>query len=666
MKKTLILGVLFFFFFGLFCPWAWGSNQVQKNQESLQHEVTVTLKLIQVFVTDKDAKPVTGLGKTDFELWDNGELKTITDFETHTLILPQTQAEKIKPYPAPTAPKLNRKFFFVLDFEKNDYVGAIKAKKAALHFIETQLQPTDEAAVFSYSQMQGLVLHRYLTKDHPSLKKTIQGMRGMPGRRPGGGIPVQNPYEDGVPAVLPTTPSIPEVPLESPEIKVERIKTNRFINVIKHLAKYLGYLPGYKNLIFFSQGISRSLIYDQRDLSVLANFLEMSRELGAANSPVYAVNTERAGAHLKNSEARGNDSLKMLSDLSGGKYFDNVDHYQEIAQDLQVSTGNYYVLGYYVEEQWNGQFHEIKVKVGREGCTVAAQGGYFNPEPFLKLSEAEKQLQLIALALSDRPLLQKPPDFPLLALTVSPQLQNNIVFLSELQKDNLEEIVAHKTEITYFVLDDQKNIVDFKGGEVDFSSLGNKVVYHYSVASLNPGTYECRTVLRNLETGRTAMSAAPVIIPSRSPTGLHLFSPLLVLPLEEEEAFYVKVTRTKEKKSDTISLKDIYPYISNTAVPIMEECRAGVSMMLGIVRCLVKDIDQPKIELTARLREQRSLEEVPLTCSLLSSQKTGDLQIMLVQLKFPALKAGDYVLRFAAKEATSGRKSDLSRELKVR
>ena len=112
-------------------------------------------------------------------------------------------------------------------------------------------------------------------------------------------------------------------------------------------------------------------------------------------------------------------------------------------------------------------------------------------------------------------------------------------------------------------------------GEVDFSSLGNKVVYHYSVASLNPGTYECRTVLRNLETGRTAVSSAPVTIPRKSPTRLHLFSPLLVLPLEEEEAFYAKVTRTKEKKSDTISLKDIYPFISNTAVPIMEECKQG-------------------------------------------------------------------------------------------
>lgn len=666
MKKPFILWVQFLFLWGIFGPWAQGSNRVQQNQESLQHEVTITLKLIQVFVKDKGGEPVTGLGKTDFELWDNGELKTITDFETHTLIFPQTQAEEINPYPAPTAPKLNRKFFFVLDFEKNDYVGMIKAKKAAVHFIETQLQPTDEAAVFSYSHMQGLVLHRYLTKDHPSLKKTIQGMKGMPGRRVGGGILVQNPYEDGVPTIVPTMPGTPVAPLESAEIEVERRNTNRFINVIKLLAKYLGYLPGYKNLIFFSQGISRSLIYDQRDLSVLANFYEMSRELGAANSPVYAVNTERAGAHLKNSEARGNDSLKMLSDLSGGKYFDNVDHYQEIAQDLQVSTGNYYVLGYYVEEQWDGQFHEIKVKVGREGCTVAAQGGYFNPEPFLKLSEAEKQLQLIALALSDRPLLQKPPDFPLLVLTVSPQLQDNIVFLSELQEENLKEIVAQKTEITYFVLDGQKNIVDFRGGEVDLPSLGNKVVYHYSVASLNPGAYECRTVLRNLETGRTAMSSAPVTIPRKSPTGLHLFSPLLVLPLEEEETFYLKVTRTKEKKLNTISLKDIYPFISNTVAPIMTECKPGISMMLGIVRCLVQDIAQPEIALSAKLREQSSLEEVPLTCSLRSSQKTGDLQAMLVELKFPPLEPGDYILDFVAKEMTTSSKSEVRRPLKVR
>jgi len=38
----------------------------QAPQEELQHEVTVTLKLIQVFVTDKKGNPVKDLTKEDF------------------------------------------------------------------------------------------------------------------------------------------------------------------------------------------------------------------------------------------------------------------------------------------------------------------------------------------------------------------------------------------------------------------------------------------------------------------------------------------------------------------------------------------------------------------------------------------------------------------------
>jgi VWFA-related protein len=662
MKKKTAQWIPFFFLWGSFCPWAMGLNQAQKDRPSLQHEVTVTLKLIQVFVTDKDGKPVTDLEKTDFELWDNGEAKTITDFEMHTLGLPQTQGEEVKPSPAPAAPKLNRKFFFILDIEKNDVGGILKAKKAAVHFIETQLQPTDEVAVFSYSLMRGLVLYKYLSMDHQTLKKIIQGISEIPGRGAGGGIPVQTPEQEAGQHA----PESLYGSLERLETLVERRKANAFTDIIKQLARYLGYLPGHKSVIFFSQGISRSLINDQKDFSVLNNFQDMSKELGAANSPVYTVNTGRARDYFNDSEERGDDSLKILSDLSGGKYFENVNHYQKIAQDIQMITGNYYVLGYNIDEQWDGKFHEVKVKVKREGYAVAPQSGYFNPKPFQKLTDFEKQFQLIALALSDGARFQEPQRFPLLALTVSPQPRNNVIFLSELQEKNLEEIVGLKTEITYFVVDSHMDIIDFKGGVVDFLSLSQKTVYHYSIASLEPGTYECRIVLRNLETGRTAMSSASVTVPKKTPSEFYLFSPLLVFPLEGKEAIYVKVSSVQEKKSDAVSLKDIYPFVSSIDAPIMEEYKAGTSKMSAIVRCLVQDITQPEIELSAELREQSLSDEIPLVFSLLSNQKGRDLEIRLVGLKFPPLKAGDYTLTFVAKEATTKSKSEVRCSLKVR
>jgi hypothetical protein len=61
------------------------SFQDKRDQTGLQHEVSVVLKLIQAFVTDKEGHPITDLKKSDFILYDNGKLMTITDFEKHFL-----------------------------------------------------------------------------------------------------------------------------------------------------------------------------------------------------------------------------------------------------------------------------------------------------------------------------------------------------------------------------------------------------------------------------------------------------------------------------------------------------------------------------------------------------------------------------------------------------
>jgi len=47
-------------------------QEVAQLQKPLQHEVSVTLKLIQVYVTDKKGKPVQDLEKADFIVYDNG------------------------------------------------------------------------------------------------------------------------------------------------------------------------------------------------------------------------------------------------------------------------------------------------------------------------------------------------------------------------------------------------------------------------------------------------------------------------------------------------------------------------------------------------------------------------------------------------------------------
>jgi len=67
--------------------------QKEKKQQPLQHEVTVTLKLVQVYVTDKKGNSVLDLNKEDFIVYDNGKNQEVTEFEKHILSLPLAKTE---------------------------------------------------------------------------------------------------------------------------------------------------------------------------------------------------------------------------------------------------------------------------------------------------------------------------------------------------------------------------------------------------------------------------------------------------------------------------------------------------------------------------------------------------------------------------------------------
>jgi len=110
MRRNLGICLLFLMSIVLIL-FSWKKLEAQEKgvQKELQHEVAVTLKLIQVYVTDHEGNPVTYLKKEDFVLRDNGELKTITDFETHFLILSKERpalAQAAKKSAKPEPPRL--------------------------------------------------------------------------------------------------------------------------------------------------------------------------------------------------------------------------------------------------------------------------------------------------------------------------------------------------------------------------------------------------------------------------------------------------------------------------------------------------------------------------------------------------------------------------------
>lgn len=80
--------VVFLLFFIPFFQSLYSEAQKNEDQGEIQHEVTVTLKLVQVYVTDKKGDPVVDLEKEDFLIFDNGKKQVITEFERHILQFP--------------------------------------------------------------------------------------------------------------------------------------------------------------------------------------------------------------------------------------------------------------------------------------------------------------------------------------------------------------------------------------------------------------------------------------------------------------------------------------------------------------------------------------------------------------------------------------------------
>jgi len=532
------------------------ASEAPQEQAQLRHEVKVTLKLIQVYVTDKKGNPVLDLTKDDFLVFDEGQMQTLTEFERHVLALPSVKEEErpeVVQAPAPPARGLMpRKFFLIFDFAFNNAKGLEKARRAALHFIDTQLQPTDEVGLLSYSAAKSLTLHEYLTTDHTAVRNIVRafGIQVIAGRAEDfeakywSLLMEENPRDASSSGYVfdPQREQFKELEALRRQREESKIQAYNFARRMTDLAKAMRYIPGHKSLVLFSSGVPYSVFtgipapeaYPLRARGVVtegqyadkperiesghlaSRYEDMLKELSAANCSIYALDTMELSFTLSGDAAtRGTYTLQQMTSATGGKYFGNISKYEKHIEKIQDLTGCYYVLGYYVDENWDGAYHKIKVEVTRPGLKVDAQKGYFNPKPFSEYNSVEKMLHLVDLALSDEPLFQTPVRFPLEVVPCKPGSNGNLCLAAKIRVEDIREVLAEKSEFIAVIFDEKDNIVILKRNEKETYSLTGELFSFGGAFSLAPGTYKCRVIIRNLDTGRGAVASATAVIPSQ-------------------------------------------------------------------------------------------------------------------------------------------------------
>jgi VWFA-related protein len=669
----------------------------------IQEEITVTLKLLQTYVTTKKGAPVTDLTAADFEVKDNGKVMPVTHFEKHMV-----GGDDLAPGAPVESARLNRKFFFLFDLAFTDFRSSRKAREAALEFMDTAVRPNDEVGVLSYSPARGLTIHEYLTKDHGRVRDFIDafGLRAATGR----GESLTNfLYADELrhmqdtPAAPPPTaelasggrPSGTNNSADSFFAELARVQTGGVIDegrkqgyadqakffsqAFANLARALRYVPGWKNLILFSAGISRALItgqsrglsvpnmdannvdqmmaelsaYDnaQSNTVVRTEFAAALKELKTANSPIFAIDcttplgevdiNNPVGTSIASREVRGKDSLMQLAGESGGRYFSNTMDYKNALAQVQDITSSFYVLGYTVPSTWDGAYHKIKVRVLRPGLKVYSQNGYYNPKPFQEYSRFERLLQMTDLALSENPSTLLPREAPMVMMPVVIGGWTHIVAYAELPKETAAAVIGKRADAYFLIFDEEQGKSAVKSFRVKALDKGAEQAVAVFAVPTKPGRYTARIIVQNAETGAAARGSASLGFENPVAATVWLDPPLLL----KAATGWADLGAAPEA-----TLSALFGYDPAKYAPLVGPLPAGPQRVLAAVHMSL-GVPDMQLGFTATDTLDGAPIEVPVT--EVESRQEKSTRQCLIELAFGDLRPGTHTLTLVARD-TSG------------
>jgi VWFA-related protein len=675
------------------------AGQAPAQQAPLRHEVSVTLKLVQVYVTDKSGRPVTDLTGDDFRVFDGGRRVVVTEFERHEVRSAERGIEARPEAPVPSPPEIpsvKRKFILFFDFAFNTHKGVAAGVQAALDFLDDKVGPGDETALVSYSMLGGLKIHEFLTPDRGKVRRAVSEVtsKAIAGRAD----EVEQAYWT-------------EVDLDgsaSTELEMRRRdslhQAQNYFRALTDFARALRLVQGQKHLLFFSGGVPNSLIRssqmagtDQRvgsggsksglpagssmaargsrfeigDAGLRPLLDAMLKELNGSGCALYAFDTRESSlvsalftfdeqafsrrtggmfladnvgtavtSPFRDEKTTGMDTLKLMSGRTGGKYYGNIQFHERDLGEVVDLTGSYYVLGYSISAAADGKFREVKVEVARKGCVVRAQRGYYNPKPFRDYTDIERKLHLFDLALNGRSDLGAPIGVPMTVLVYAAGGGARVRALARIPREVWEALQGRTAEILPLFFDGEENLLSLRRAVVDVAGRRGRDLVFTAEAAAPPGAVDCRLVVRDLDTGQSALARGPGFVREPAAGGLALATPLVLVP--GGGAALVEGL-TPEGTGDR-TWREIYAYDPEAATPVMGDEPVTSETLLLIVPVRVREEARNDLGVNLALVDASTGRGRDVLYTLVRRSRAEGHEVLFLEAAMAGLPAGKYLL----------------------
>lgn len=332
----------------------WGAQQAPPSQPTFRTGVEAVA--VSVIVTDADGNPVSGLTQDDFEIVENDAPRPVTTFSAVDVPIERTETVLAERDVIGNEEPPGRVWLIALDDMSAE--NALRSRHFLRAFIEKYFGPRDTAAVVLTTRGPRDSGQEFTTNSRLILN-AIDRFSG--GDTDGG-----------------------------------RMRERNFVGDFRALMSFLATLPGgRKAMVFVSENIPvdpyQVMTYRGGRLgrmfsAVDPEFLDAMSYATRNSIAVYPIDprgltttmSEPGSFDTSGLEARGN--LQGLAELTGGFALVGSNNYEAAFERIIKENSTYYVLGFdSAQEERDGRFVNVQVRVRRPGLQVRSTGGYVAP-----------------------------------------------------------------------------------------------------------------------------------------------------------------------------------------------------------------------------------------------------------------------------------------------
>jgi VWFA-related protein len=380
-------------------------------------EIALTIANLVVYVTDKKGRAVTNLTKDDFEIFQDGDLKQITNFKLYTDEVVRSELgvttgldiPEPSPIPDATAAAGPRPVHLVLyiDNQNLDPLDRNRVLSQTRDFVRTSLHPPAQMMVVAY-QRSFEVLQDF-TSDPSEVLKAMRLVRTYTGGR----TERDSSRQDIVDRIQrlesdrragssrsgmggQNNSQWSEIAALIDNYARESVNDLQFtLDSLRQIITSLTGLPGKKGVIYVSNGLpmipGMELFYEaskgMNDSTILSRMFEFDRSriykqlaatANAQDVTLYTIDASglslqgmgsaeyaTAADPMISSIGRTNytDSLRYLADETGGRAIYNTNDIGPRLELISQDMFTYYSIGYPLQASGQDKVHRVKVKL---------------------------------------------------------------------------------------------------------------------------------------------------------------------------------------------------------------------------------------------------------------------------------------------------------------